>query len=458
MSTTTVQMRENVSHMLLMSGDCSVLKQNPQAKQDFEEQLKTSLKNALNVKTRDITVNDIVCGSINVSLTFMNVSKDAIREGLRDFVDSPTSQIVVYSEGNSHAFRPVSFYELAEVVTQPPILPSVRVPGSTVRSPKTTPLVTQVTEGDNSTVAPPEQPSIKGEKGGLSHTDLLILIIVSIIGGLLIIIIIALIAQECRRRSHTKSFDLRGTPRARMDDDDFTLTKLDRPPGQYNDHGLVMHHTQNGHKGSPPRTMDTVIEETEIPQRLLGAANGKHKGGKDHVEVDPESVPDSPTVKLMATFPTSVHQGVDNPSFASEDMLDSGTETDKDNLSSEISHDLPTISPDILPVAAPVEPQGEHFDEHGSLPERSRSSSPSDKGYEETYVHSDVGPSQSDVMLPVSGEVEYPNDEIATLERPHLLKPLDANKHKNTYEMVETNRLSKDPSLDSISHEGATAF
>ena len=446
-SSAAPEMPRDVTYRIRYDGDCKIVLSNNDVRDKFEKEVKKMFMDKVGVPQDNVLLHDISCGSVDVLVTLHDVQQTQVERRLDEITSNPVP-LVVTSAGQTHAFLPVS-YTPSQLST---------------------------------TTVPPAAPPQPTKSKGLREVDMIIIIIVCIVGGMLMIIIIALIVHECRRRSHSKTFDLRGTPRAHITTEDFTLTKMERGPAEYNDNGLIMNHNQqNGHSRTPLVGVATIVETSN--QNGGTNCNGHHKSGKEGYEPETDVGPDSPSMSLMKSMRTPHTEGIENPSFSSEDILDSGTETDRENVSSDKGIDSPDHAPFQMEAVAETD-SGRQSDspielpqDIDSTPQHSPRSIQSDNTpFDNTYepfelapipelptvhapnVEPPKSPSSEEVMMPRE-EMMYPSgDTEEDRGSPPIVDVPSYSVQNNTYEMVETKPAGNRESDFFAPTEGATAF
>ncbi|KAK2188121.1 hypothetical protein NP493_141g04013 [Ridgeia piscesae] len=311
-TTTTAVTPTDRVYKLTFDGNCSLL-DLPGFREQFVKVLSSLIKIKFKITDNSLKIaKNIKCGSLTVEVQIFNLTDPSL-----------DNKMETLSSINVTAAN-VTFY-----IT---LLKVALVPATEAMSP-TTEAVTPTTE-----------------RPFLYQFDKLLVIVFSIVGGTLLVLAIVVAFYSCRTRRH-KSFDLGDTPTANVRLEDFTLTKMTRSHPMYSDQGVIVslepHDTNSdtkavspgsvyqGQQGYFPKTTGPL--STFQPQRLVAVENGGDRmdGGQDDRHGDRavtgrHGSDENLTDTFQAVSPSRT--GFDNPSFSSEDILDSGTDDNVEDL------------------------------------------------------------------------------------------------------------------------------
>ena len=277
------------------------------------------LVGATDMADTHIAINDVRCGSVEVDVVFYDSAGMDIPDTIESMAESGGLSLAIPTNNGLYNFTSVS-----GTVEGDPI---------------------PVNQDDSS--------------GWVSWADLdsveqiIIIVTVCVVASLIMCTVCVLICR-CHRRKHTKSFTLQETPPDNYNIHDFTLTKMDRPQPVYTEEGIVMPAVEtNGHVNG--------VVKVGYENELYDISNQLEDEKKDSTyssnpvftDTDVEPLYDtadiirSPsTERLMSASHRATDGGYDNPSFSSDDILDSGTEadaTDGDFSQDELGSEPPLV-------------------------------------------------------------------------------------------------------------------
>ena len=309
-TTTTAVTPTDRIYKLTFDGNCSLL-ELPGFKEQFVKVLSSLIKIRFKITDNSLKIDEnIKCGSLLVEVQIFNLTDLSL-----------DNKMVTLSSVNMTVAN-VTFYITLINVTLVDESPVTVSPTTEAMSPMTT------------------------ERPFLYHFDKLLVIVFSIVGGTLLVLAIVVGVYLCRTRRH-KSFDLGDTPTANVRLEDFTLTKMTRSHPMYSDQGVIVSleprvvnsdakspgSVYQGQQGYFPKTTGPL--STFQPQRLVAVENGGGQGdrqgdGQGDRVTGRHGSDENLTDTFEAVSPSRT--GFDNPSFSSEDILDSGTEDNVEDL------------------------------------------------------------------------------------------------------------------------------
>ena len=280
---------------LVLSGNCSVLNQmkNDDNLAEFNLKLAMALSERLALDVNNIKIEDTQCGSVIARVHFMNITTEMGIEGLLMNMSTESDLFTTTSANNTFGFTLLSSEILQETSLKPP----------TVQKPSS-------------------------EKIELTNVQIIVIIVCSIVGGMLLIYAFGFCIYACYQKKKTKSFDLGETPVCNLHMEDFTLTKMQRPQAMYTEYGPVIH--QRGVNGKT-RKKNGHYEPIEDEMQCLAPedihqASTLPRRSSIEIALDTAIAPSNVNMETQGT----VASGFDNPSFSSDDILDSGPDTDQE--------------------------------------------------------------------------------------------------------------------------------
>ena len=297
-------------YKLTFDGNCSLL-ELPGFKQQFVKVLSSLIKIKFKIKDENLKIHkEITCGSLIVKVGLFNLTDPSFDAKMETMANSSVALNV--TTGNITLF--ISLLKVANIRKS-----ELTLAGSTTTETPTS-----------------EQPA-------LNQIDKFIVIVFSIVGGTLLIFGVVYVMYICCARKH-KSFDLGDTPTANVHLEDFTLTKMTRSHPMYSDQGMVISLESNaansdlkpgnvyqGHQGHFPGTTVPPLStfkssETFEPQRLVAVSSmdASQDMGLTHGSAE--------NLTKIPHRASTTQTGFDNPSFSSEDVLDSGTDDNVEDL------------------------------------------------------------------------------------------------------------------------------
>lgn len=284
----------DTSMVLVYAGDCELVMSDAAVMEDFKNQVVSSLTAATGLDSSRFTINDVNCGSVEVSLTVSDTAGTDIPDTISDLASTGQLSVSVNSRGTVHNFTS----EEATVIDDEP----------------------EVEESTDSF-----------SWDDLSYVEQIIIIVTCIVVGLVVFCSVCCLVCKCHRKKYSKSFTLQETPPEDVKTEDFTLTKMDRPQPVYTDDGIVLPLVDsNGHTNGVVK----VGYENEMYQEPSKTNVYTPNPVFNQIEeeeplYDTADIIRSPsTERLMSASHRTGDGGHDNPSFSSDDILDSGTEAD----------------------------------------------------------------------------------------------------------------------------------
>ena len=275
----------------LLGASFNNLYANLTAKEQFEAILTEKLSTTLEIPQNLIFLGPVSCGSVLINITIKNqLNKEEVESQVFDLPNQLKNFTITITDhmGQSHDYK-------LEAVSKSKV--------------KITDQTTTPTPYDE-------------EDKGLTEIELIIIIVCGVFGGMLLLALIAFVIYRCSSSRNRKSFALGESP-TQMNLEDFTLTKMTRPSPVYTDQGVTytnrpkqapaynnpIYHSNNGHfeNHNNPAGSGSVSAMRSSRENLVPQSGGPHVGGGG---------------------------GVENPSFASDDLLDSGS-----NTSTELPYD-----------------------------------------------------------------------------------------------------------------------
>lgn len=316
LDTTTAMPTVDSTYELIFAGNCAIIISDHSVKNRFKVNLIYNLAVGLNIVKERINIQVIRCGSLNVTVAISDTKDTDIDQRLVEMVEEDTLRVAVEMEDNST----IIFSAVDMILVSVPLTPSSAGPTG------------------HRTVSPDD-----GDDDGLGRIELLIIIVCACLAAIIIIVCIGFCIRRCTARRKTqKSFNLGDTPSLNVTLEDFTLMKMERPYPVYNEQGPVLHPDYSERDTLPSRRatgMATVIcpdyERAYVP---LALPSERPSNMPSLPNISPSSSP-GPGARSAGVSGTdntgtdnveSVYSrtGYDNPSFSSDDILDSAHASD----------------------------------------------------------------------------------------------------------------------------------
>ena len=287
-------------YQFVFEGNCTLLMESPTMSQSFRNSVKNNLAEKLAIPTNRVYAGPIKCGSVITNVTVEHTDMTTIDDQIMEIIASGNFSFAINNTDNGKALM----FQAAGVKVL--ISPYIGIQGPSSDSPVQT---------------EPFEDSLLRGFWELSEMERILIIVFSVLGGFLFILAAAYIVHVCCLRGQSKSFDLGDTPDHQVKMEDFTLTKLQRPPTIYDEHGMIL--TEDLHPGQ------TKMAIPYMPP-------GGHTCCHGHVSTFKES-----PVLLRRANDSALHgsaenlvthelsqrpkdTGVDNMSFSSDDILGDG--------------------------------------------------------------------------------------------------------------------------------------
>ncbi len=298
---TTIPPIINTTYNIAFEGNCTVLKLDDKHEEKFKLDMKNQIVRKLNINESRVSINNITCGSVNVSITLSDTRDTNLTQILQQYVMSGNLTIVVDTGDNN------TFEYTAREVTE--VLPS----GGVTPEP--------------SVVVPATTPSKSRE---LDYVDKIIITVVCIVAGICILVGFIYCCYECRKKKYSQSFTLGKSPG--LDSmQDFTLTKMRRPQPVYNESGIILSTRYidfTADDSSTDKNTTVVVLQGESPRRVTNGHVAPYPGSSFLTDIEEDEIKRASTENLVKSVRPPGSPGYDNPSFSSDDILDSGTEAD----------------------------------------------------------------------------------------------------------------------------------
>ena len=325
-------------YQFVFEGNCSLILASPTLTHSFLDSVKVNLADELSILPKRIYPGSIHCGSIIFNVTIEDTDGTQIDDQIMEIIASGNFSFSI----NTTTGTPMAFQAAGvKVLTSP----SLNAPAPWSKTP---------------TQTEPFEDSLLRGFWELSETERILIIVFSVLGGFLFIMALAYIVHTCCLKGQSKSFDLGDTPDHQVKLEDFTLTKLQRPPTIYDEHGMIL--TEDLHPGQTKMAVPYIS-----PSGQASSGGGAVCCQQGHATA--ATFRDSPVVLRRANNSAlhgssenlvthhdlvSAHHdrtaggaGIDNMSFSSDDILgdgndgigsglDSADDTDNDDDDSEL--------------------------------------------------------------------------------------------------------------------------
>lgn len=266
----------SLTYDITFDGDCKELVGNPALQEEFKTNLINALRYLLGLTiSNGLDAFDIRCGSIVITVAFSNVTdRDKLDSAFKDLVKNGTLVVTV---NNGTMSFPAS--QISEGPTTPPA------------------------------TTPRTDPTKKSDE--LTNVEMVLIIVFGVIGCSIVLLAFLACIVACHKRRMSQSFKLGHTPKMDATGDDFTLTKMDCPRAVYED-------DRNGSRGGPKT--NAAIGQFHYPngRQDMYAYQSTPLNGDPH-EADTLPLPSRHTPSSSARN----SKGYDNPSFSSDELLDS---------------------------------------------------------------------------------------------------------------------------------------
>ena len=329
----TTKRTSDSTYEIRFDGNCSIVKKNPSLRKQFEENLGLEISERFGIERERISMGGIRCGSLYVTVVVQD-SDSNTDQHIKSSIEADPLIVTLLFEDNSTM-------ELSAQTME------VKNP-----SEDATPLVTD----------PPME--IIEDDDTFEKITLPILCTVGALAFIFIIFfLIFCIRRCCARRRSKRGFNLSTIPSSNVDLKDFTLTKMDRPYPAYNDKGpnlnsdyserdtlpssrpmstvITRDYTRPFVDTPPPPTKHTTHVAESVAPLIAGDEMGADTQDEGHLPHSSSSGTPVHRYAPMHQSPLSLHSrgGYDNPSFSSDDILNS--EHASDSEVPDLIHDVP---------------------------------------------------------------------------------------------------------------------